>query len=236
MKAIEMTNRQANRSAPNARGFSLVEMLLVVSIVVLMAILVFPMMIKARENAQVQQTQMQLAGLHTIAGSYKLETGNFLNVRNNARPIDWSTDKTFNNPDPAFQSPNPTSGRIPAAGNFAPINDSIERFVWGCYQINDLRKSITTQKLVDLDNNGFMEVRDLWGNKIMYADYVTHGAPTNDFDFLPQYGNAAAPKPFFVSAGPDGDFGSAQSGATAAQQKATEDNIVSYDVEEVTGR
>lgn len=45
------------------------------------------------------------------------------------------------------------------------------------------------------------------------------------------YGSARNAKPYFVSGGPDGRFGSRAGGATQAQQEAAQDNIYSYEVE-----
>ncbi len=213
-----------NNPIQHRRAFSLVEMLLVLTIITVMAIIAFPMISKARENAKIEQTQLQLTGLRGTAENYKLITNNVVNTRNNMPPIDWTTDKTFNSDDPAFKSPNPTSGMV---------DDSIERFVWACYQINDVRKSINAQELVDLDNDGFLEVRDSWGNMIIYVDYMVH---TSSGDVLPERGNAAEPRPYFISAGPDGDFGSTHASATAAEKAAAEDNIKSFDVEGSTGQ
>ncbi|MCE9591889.1 MAG: type II secretion system GspH family protein [Planctomycetes bacterium] len=76
--------------------------------------------------------------------------------------------------------------------------------------------------------DGMLEPRDAWGTKIVYAAYVFYPEPGGDFettdDFLPKRST-----PFFVSAGPDRDFGDVGPNATEASKKAAEDNIYSYD-------
>lgn len=78
--------------------------------------------------------------------------------------------------------------------------------------------------------DGLLEVRDAWDTKIVYAAYVRYPEPGGDLDkaddFLPR-----RTTPFFVSAGPDRDFGSVGPGATAQEQRAALDNIYSYEAD-----
>ena len=91
--------------------------------------------------------------------------------------------------------------------------------------------------LVDEDGDGFLELRDTWGNSIAYVLRSRHGSIPED-DFLPEH-----PNPFFASPGEDGRWGAARTesglgGGTAWENyKQTEDyafsrdNLYSFDID-----
>ena len=63
-----------------------------------------------------------------------------------------------------------------------------------------------------------------WGNPIHYAAEVRYGGYPAD-DYLPRTNY-----PLFASAGPDGQIGSANPGASAAQKALAQDNLYSIEI------
>ncbi len=127
---------------------------------------------------------------------------------------------------------------------------SIERFVWATYRIQTVRQGLYAgideeylrdkedigvdgaNNTLDLDGdgvaleNGFLELRDSWGTKLIYAAFVDWGDSEDGDDFLPE-----SNKVFFASAGPDGKWGDVQGdpegvGLTKQQYEESEDNII----------
>ncbi len=68
-----MRNR---RRSPQA-GITLIEMLVVVTIIALFAAIVAPKMLKRTDSARVTAARVQMNGFMTALGAYKLDTGNF---------------------------------------------------------------------------------------------------------------------------------------------------------------
>ena len=66
-----------NRRRKSQRGITLIEMLVVVTIIALFAALVAPRMIGKADAARRTTTHAQINSFMTALGSYKLDTGNF---------------------------------------------------------------------------------------------------------------------------------------------------------------
>lgn len=89
------------------------------------------------------------------------------------------------------------------------MDRSIERFIWATSQVPAIRQQLNSSLpdglLVDEDEpepNGFLELRDAWGTKIIYVAFVNYEDDIESDDFLPARQNA-----YFASAGPDGLWG-----------------------------
>ena len=78
--------------------------------------------------------------------------------------------------------------------------------------------------LVDMDNDGFLEVRDGWGNVIEYVPGNSHQGD-NAQDRYP-----AKRGPFFCSPGPDGEWGNYTANGGEGNE-ATRDNYHSFDLD-----
>ena len=71
MWRCEMTERRNRRRA----GITLIEMLVVVTIIALFAALVAPVMFRQSDKARVTAARAQISSFMTALGSYKLDTG-----------------------------------------------------------------------------------------------------------------------------------------------------------------
>jgi general secretion pathway protein G len=65
------------RKRNSEAGITLIEMLVVVTIIALFAALVAPTMLKQGDKARVTQTHAQINSFMTALGAYKLDTGTF---------------------------------------------------------------------------------------------------------------------------------------------------------------
>lgn len=78
--------------------------------------------------------------------------------------------------------------------------------------------------------DGLLTPYDGWDTPILYAAYVRYDEPGGDKatedDFLPKYA-----RPFFISAGPDREYGDSSPSATYEDKVKASDNIYSYDLE-----
>ena len=68
--------RKRNRRRSRA-GVTLIEMLVVVTIIGLFVALVGPSLFKKADDARITATKAQLSNFMTALGTYKLDTGNF---------------------------------------------------------------------------------------------------------------------------------------------------------------
>ncbi len=250
-----MTNLSPTTRRPEP-GFSLIELLVVITIIAIISGLILGGVSHLKEDAKVHQAQALLANLMGNAGMYETKT-EYPVVHHRNLPgsmIQWNDTKNWNAPgsDPANkeiikgeyinvendENPSYTSGRD---NNFymRQANLYIERFVWAANQLPQIRDSLPSlgSAFEDADGDGFMEVIDPWGNPIAYANNVSHNDPVTDDDFLPAYSKA-----FFASAGKDQKWGRARkSGEMTAAQWATYkdtddykdsvDNLYSFDMD-----
>jgi len=72
MTTISKRNRKRSRA-----GVTLIEMLVVVTIIGLFVALVGPSLFKKADDARITATKSQVANFMTALGAYKLDTGNF---------------------------------------------------------------------------------------------------------------------------------------------------------------
>ncbi len=70
-----MTKRNGSRRRPAEAGITLIEMLVVVTIIALFAALVVPGMMNKADKARVTAAKAQINSFQTALGSYKLDTG-----------------------------------------------------------------------------------------------------------------------------------------------------------------
>jgi len=166
-----------------------------VTIVVIALLLGLLLAIGSATGSHQAKTRVTLQTLLTIADEYAAQTkGSIVNHVGNF-PFDWTVKWPFT---------------VDSSGWGKP-DDSSERFVMAVMQIAESRDMIlqleATKILVDQDNDGFLELRDAWGSKIVYM------ASNNQLSA--QGGNSLLPhhlKRFFASTGePDNqglfDFG-----------------------------
>jgi general secretion pathway protein G len=75
---MRISYRKANNPArPNQGAFTLVEMLLVLTILAILASIVLPKMTGNTERARVTAAQTQIANLGTALGAYEVDNGNY---------------------------------------------------------------------------------------------------------------------------------------------------------------
>ena len=72
-----MKPREERRKRPGTAGVTLIEMLVVVTIIALFAALVAPRMLKKSDAARVTAARAQINSFMTALGTYKLDTGLF---------------------------------------------------------------------------------------------------------------------------------------------------------------
>lgn len=72
-----MTRQNANRRRGRQAGITLIEMLVVMTIIALFATLVAPQLLNQGDKARVTKAKADIAGLKTALTMYKLDTGVF---------------------------------------------------------------------------------------------------------------------------------------------------------------
>ncbi len=206
-------------------AFTLVEIMVVIAILVLLIGIGLGVIGSVTGAGDEQATRMTLATADGIATEYYARTGTYVNHLGRT-PIDWSTPKTHNDPYTADSRARIDDG----SGQDLVRNSSIERFVWASFKIRDLREGVYTSfdenVLNDQSGNDFLELRDAWGNKIVYVQHVykaddPDGVDRGEDDFLPP-----RTSPFFASAGPDGQWGSVDD--QGVPDEDAEDNLYSF--------
>ncbi len=204
--------RQARAKA--RRGFTLTEIMVTISIIAILMAVGAAGVLSVQGVAAKNQTLATMAALKAIADEYKRQAGDPVNDLTPPpnEPIDWNISKPRN-----------ATG---AAGS-AVVNDSIERFVWAVDQDPLTRKmvyalgaGVFVDDKAGIDNkfgdrDGFNEVVDGWGRRLDYFQSNSSG---------PIRPHA---RPFFVSAGQDGEWGDYRSSASTAAQKQAKDNLYS---------
>jgi len=207
-----MTPRNAQPAPHRRTAFSLVEILITVAIISILITVVAIGGSKMKAAAKAKRTRVLLSNAAAIATEYEVRTKGKKVNHADSYPVDWLTAKTRN--------VTGSSGSAIIPDNIP--NYSIERFIWAAWQPEETRKMAITlgaSALVDQDGNGFYEVRDDWGNKIIYVASSDNGFVRDTIT------------PIFISAGPDGAFGDVRTTATQALQDEAKDNIYSDDRE-----
>lgn len=265
-----MTHTRTTIRQPST-GFSLMELLVVIAIISIIAAILLGGVALVQEGAKESQAQTVLTNLMGNAGTYEVKVGDSVPHQNPIsvtalKIIDWGTVKKKNSLDhpstdppkliaPNYDNPDNNGNVTYSDGNdndyyMRQANLYIERFIWAANQMPDIRNNLPALggAFADVDNDGFMEVIDPWGNPVAYASSVKHQIqallPNNgdDDDFLPAHAS-----PFFASAGKDqkwglprtrGEFGPGPAGDTdwnnykaTDDYKFAQDNLYSFDLD-----
>lgn len=212
-------------------GFTLTELMVVVSILIILIAAAALTSMQVLSSGAEQQTRITLAAAKSIAREYRLHTGQNINHSSPPRPpdalFDWGFTVRHDPPNDQDASDvvndrelqGDQEGATSSAGRFQ--HASSERFVWVTYQLpatRDMLKKLGKQVLTDDNNNGYLELRDGWGNKIVYVERVENSSGI--VAFLPEH-----PRPFFASAGRDGEWGTNINDPRAA------DNLYSFNID-----
>ena len=225
-----------------ARAFTMIELMVVVAVILILLTIGGFVATTSAGAGEEMATRSILSRGKAIADEYEVRAEQVVPHLASF----WSGNRDYNTPGTAGSGPLGLSGEA----NFQV--QSIERFIWATLQINSIREqyyaAMSETELIDSDGNGFLELRDGWDNKIVYAQAVVHdddgdgnindseGAADED-DFLPAHN-----VPLFASAGPDGKFGSHKQlfrqlngdslNATERQEaEDAADNVYSFDLD-----
>lgn len=234
-------------------GFTLIELMVTIAIIgVLISLLVFGAA-KLRDGSRESYTRTIIGGLNGIAAQYEVSTqyplSHYANVGGNAKIINSPNTPGFTAGQTATLTTNPLApdeddlyGGTPEEDRHKFANAFSEGFVWAALQIPELNTRLHGMgegTLVDLDEDGFLELRDAWGRNIAYA--IGTAKNNNTDDFLPTHATA-----FFASPGVDGRWGEAwlnqaeandgYSGGWAAYDGSEDytdsrDNLYSFDID-----
>lgn len=250
-----MKNGLHNQHGRVRRGFSVIELLVVISLIIILVALLINTLIENR--GPIVATKATMQALLNVETEYKALTGldpinhfNYASTPTNSKPNYWTNNHQKNAPN------------VTGTGT---INHSIERFIWVVIQHPDTRQILQSQDvaLIDSDGDGFLEALDGWENKIEYLGWVVHdttpggtwnepiggGGGTRDQAYEeqfdpgvavgqklnlrhPEFGSPQKRLPHFASAGRDGKWGNATAtDKTSQEYKRTVDDLYSYDVE-----
>lgn len=231
------------------RGITLVELLVAVSIITILVSLTTIASLRALSVAAEQQTRTTLANAKGIADAYaSIMAGVAVNhLDSSTSPINWSpSDKAYNqirpwtpgSPKYKYYDNNwiPGKGKLDGANSEEDMKiHSIERFLWAAMQHPTTNKMLATlgeDVFVDDDANGYMELRDGWGKKIIYAAYVSRGDGDDSDNFLPERFDSIpltpSPRSYFASAGADGEWGDDREADGTPLKDKTLDNLYSF--------
>lgn len=201
---------EPGRTAAGVRGFTLMELLIVIAILGVLAVAFLPRIIGGQEAAKISETKARMVTVQSMAEAYARKAS-----RGYYPPADFT---------------DPEGKAKPRAD---ANNAGIESFVYFTHQKSEgyetLEGRLDWLVNTDGDDNGApipllqtskkMEVADGWGNPIAYFNSesgydkpqtyvdVTGGTQTVRAARLPGGGHLAPRKFQLLSAGPDGKFG-----------------------------
>lgn len=122
-----MTHQTNNRRRRRQAGITLIEMLVVMTIIALFATLVAPQLLNQGDKAKVTKARADIAGLKTALTMYKLDTGVFPTTEQGLKALEIapSTIKNWNGPylrDALANDPwgNPYDYRFPGQRGLEP--------------------------------------------------------------------------------------------------------------------
>ena len=197
-------------------GFTLVELLVVISIIIILVGLGVAGMSKAFQRSEESKTRIVLAGLQSILEEYHAQTGVGFDD-------DADIDQTI------YDDPNGTDN-----GEDEPdFDDQMAGFIARVQKIEACRKMLVSLGKrgdivifddddgddTDDDDPDLIEtIRDPWGNTIVFLRASNSKHPDHD-------------NPFFFSYGPDGEEGNRSASTTSDDYKEYEDNIYSHQLD-----
>lgn len=198
-------------------GFSLIEIVVVVAIVALLIGIAIPAASALRQQAKVSTTRTTLEGALAVETELRAKRGGFVRSTNGALGTD-AKGNTASNP-----------------------NLGIEVIVAQATRDELAQKAVASLTLRDTDGDGVDEIVDAWGNPLDYyaglspnpidaIDGISSPPPAGRF--IPPRPNLPSSRtPVFVSAGPDGVFGTVDPDDNTRLDDAAEDDIWSIDTE-----
>jgi len=226
-------------------AFTILEVLVVVAVIGIIGAIVINYAQGAyNKTAKITRTRAALKTLAAIATNYEIKTGgkavNHFNAsyfkssstnQSRVTQFDWSDGRKSNTVPPAWGGTQTTLGSDTTTGRWYTGC----RFVYATYQVPELKtlySSLGNDVFKDgFDPNiGYLGLFDAWGTEILYFSHVSTDS-TNEDDYTRDDPFPARDRAYFVSAGPDKQFGDVRSTASAADKKASEDNIYSYQME-----
>ncbi|MFG0251020.1 MAG: type II secretion system protein [Phycisphaeraceae bacterium JB051] len=202
---------QSTQSAPTTqRGFSLIEILVVIAIIALLAGITIGVGRRMKQSAQVANTKIILNVCKSASDVYAEKFKTVLHAepsKFHSNSADQTALRTLYIYEDNWNA-NKFTKNAPDASGTGAIDDHIERFVYKAMKYETSRKILKTlQKgqLADLDGDGFLEVRDAFGNMLEYAAFVRSDNYTDDNTKLPVYRHS-----FFASSGRDSQWSTAE--------------------------
>lgn len=198
----------ANRSNSTRRAFTLIEMLITISVIVVLVAAVFGIGLQVVNRQKINQTNGVLSSLDRALQEYQLEsrvfprvdTENYLdglwrNAASGQSPVvNQETGQTFLGGVANYRGEDFTW--LPNAAYFLFLAEGYEN-------IDSILGGIPSQfsVTVQIDTGVFRtQVTDAWGNPIIF---VTPDNPLAQAIF----GQCPSGRPYFMSAGPDGHYG-----------------------------
>ena len=235
--------RTRTRPRGIARGFTLIEILIVISIIaILTGILVAAFM--NRQGPQ-SATRITLSALKGAAVEYEVELQTAPVSMNQG---EYASQVRTNFSGGQYIDPNEDPPKAKIGGtadtetNFRDF--SISRF---CHQLlkypttNKMLMSLGREVIIDADGDGFADVVDGWGRKIVYYNPADNFDRDNDENQKHAELFPASRTPYFASAGEDGQWGDyrelqrflKKESQTAAEEKLAleaQDNLYSFEM------
>jgi len=180
------------------------------------------------KRAKVLRTKGIMNSLVTASETYKAAKGRYVNHFSDASQYDWDSIRYPSNLTPPATSYSNDALKDSYSGANAVKNYRYTgyRFIFATYSLADCKKLILgmdSNLLKDWDGIGYLGVVDGWDHPIVYLSVVSTSDSCSYDDIFP-----ARSAPYFVSAGPDGEFGDVRTSATAAEQAQAADNIYSF--------
>lgn len=214
------------RTARRSPGFTLIELVVVISLILLLVGLTMSVGLAVRSQSETRQTENVLILLDQAVKQWQIAAD---------RQLSWGTSTTPN--DPAYD--------IDADGDAAEqLKDLLERI-----RTNSAARDILAQidndflqQVEDDDGKLVLRLVDPWGSPVCLihpgrvADPVNFGDVLDEADIdgtirtdhENEFGVALNRALLFLSAGPDGEFGDLSADPDLDDFKQTQDNVYSY--------